>query len=138
MTEGEEVDRDERSKRGFGCELVRRADESVEAGTDDEADMVTAHDVIETGRGYCTCRCRERRVGGSRGHADRHHCWFGFHATATPLIWGHTGTNTPPNRPCSIRTSLKPLAVIAAAVSRSRQHPSKTYRHGRRRSRCSA
>jgi hypothetical protein len=24
--------------------------------------------------------------------------WFGSHATATPLIWGHTGTNTPPNR----------------------------------------
>ena len=51
---------------------------------------------------------------------------LGLGGTAMPLIWGHTGTNAPPSRKCSIRTSAKPAAsdggsgvtVEAAAVER--------------------
>ena len=56
MAEGEEVHRDERSERGVGCELVGRPDEPVEAGADDEADVVAAHD-MRGRRGDRTSRC---------------------------------------------------------------------------------
>ena len=55
MTQGQQVHRDERSKRRFGGQFVGRSDESIEAGTDDEADVVAAHDMIETGRGDRMC-----------------------------------------------------------------------------------
>ena len=54
---GQEIYRHERSKRGFGGEFVGRCDEPIEAGSDDEADVVAAHDVLDTGRGDRTCRC---------------------------------------------------------------------------------
>ena len=73
MAQGQQIHRHERSQRGFGGELVGRADEPVEAGADDEADVVAAHDMIETGRGDRTGRRRRRRVRGERGHTDRHH-----------------------------------------------------------------
>ena len=57
MTERQEIYRHERSKRGFGGEFVGRCDEPIEAGSDDEADVVAAHDVLEPGRGDRTCRC---------------------------------------------------------------------------------
>ena len=73
MTEGEQVHRHERAKRGFGCELVGRTDEAVESGTDDEADVVAAHDMVEPGRGDRTGRCRRCRVRGDRDHTDGQH-----------------------------------------------------------------
>ena len=57
MTQGQQIHRHERSKRGVGCEFVGRTDQPVESGTDDEADVVAAHNMIDTGHGDRTSRC---------------------------------------------------------------------------------